>query len=379
MNDVMKIAFWVALAIVAYTYIGYAAWLYLRSLWRSRPVHKAAILPTVSIIVAAHNEEKYLPRKLKNLCTRIDYPADKMQIIVVSDGSTDATDKILADCKDSRLTVIKVPTREGKAAALNRAVPLATGEVLVFTDARQLMEVLALRQMVMNFADPTVGCVSGQLFLGSEDGVIAGPDGEHFKWSIENKIRELEGKTGSVVGALGAFYAVRRELRVEFPKGTILDDCYLPISIVRKGQRVVFEAEARVWDDISFDFRREFRRKVRTLTGNYQLLLMSPWLLGFSNPLLFEFVSHKLLRLLAPFALLLLFVASIVVPGPVYSAALLLQCLIYGLAVVGTLVPRRGVVTAIPEVALTFVVLNAAAAMALVNFITQKDEVWARG
>jgi cellulose synthase/poly-beta-1,6-N-acetylglucosamine synthase-like glycosyltransferase len=278
---------------------------------------------------------------------------------------------------DPRLKFLSQAERQGKPAALNAGMQLATGEIIVFTDARQLMEEGALRAMVANFADPTVGCVSGHLLIGTR-GREREVDGEHFKWNIENKIREWEGFSGSMVGALGAFYSIRRELLADIPADTILDDCYLPFTIVRRGLRVVFEKRARTWDDINFDFRKEFQRKVRTLTGNYQLITIAPWLLSFSNPLLFEFFSHKILRLLTPFALIAMFISSLLVPGYMYTIAVALQVAVYVLALFGMVVPRRGILTRAAEVSLTFVVLNAAAGMALVKFVGRRKPVWAR-
>jgi cellulose synthase/poly-beta-1,6-N-acetylglucosamine synthase-like glycosyltransferase len=374
---VLKWTFWGSLALVVYTYFGYAGWLYIRLLWREREVVKSPIEPHVSVVVAAHNEEAYIARKLKNILRDVDYPAEKIELIVVSDGSTDRTIEILRSDTDPRLKFIELSRRQGKPSALNSGMQSATGDVIVFTDARQLMEKSALRAMVSNFADPTVGCVSGHLLIGTA-GKEREVDGEHFKWSIENKIREWEGCSGSMVGALGAFYGVRRELLADIPVDTILDDCFLPLTVVKRGSRVVFEPRARTWDDIGFDFRREFRRKVRTLTGNYQLVTLAPWLLTFSNPLLFEFFSHKIFRLLTPFALIAMFVSSVVLPGHVYTVAVAAQLIVYVLALFGMIAPRKGIMTRAAEVALTFVVLNVAAAMALVKFVGRRKPVWAR-
>jgi cellulose synthase/poly-beta-1,6-N-acetylglucosamine synthase-like glycosyltransferase len=373
----LKWLFWGSLALVLYTYFGYAVWLYVRLMWRKRTVQTAPIVPTISIVVAAHNEEVYLPRKLNNILQGVDYPPEKIELVVVSDGSTDRTMDVLRAERDPRVKHVALAERQGKPAALNAGMQVATGEIIVFTDARQLMEPGALRAMVANFADTTVGCVSGHLLMGTP-GKEREVDGEHFKWSIENRIREWEGYSGSMVGALGAFYGVRRELLAEIPADTILDDCFLPFTIVRRGLRVVFENRARTWDDISFDFRKEFRRKVRTLTGNYQLITIAPWLLTPSNPLLFEFASHKLLRLLAPFALLAILISSLLLPGYLYTIALTIEMVILALALMGMVVRRGGIVTRAAEVALTFVVLNAAAAAALVNFVGRRKPVWAR-
>jgi len=197
-------------------------------------------------------------------------------------------------------------------------------------------------------------------------------------WSIEKKIRELESEAGSVVGATGALYAVRRERLVPVPQGTILDDVYIPMQVARQGKRVVFEPRARVWDSPDLGADREFARKVRTLGGNYQLLQLAPWLLSGENPIRFEFVSHKLLRLTVPFALAALLVASMVLSGPVYRGVLGLQVMFYGLSLLAGLRLNPGPLARMSDAALTFVVLNSAAAVAFVNFLTGRKAVWIR-
>jgi len=193
---------------------------------------------------------------------------------------------------------------------------------------------------------------------------------------VEKLVRELESASGSVVGATGAIYAVRRDLLTPLKPGTILDDVLIPMNVVRQGARVVFDARARAWDSPNLGTEREFARKVRTLGGNYQLLQLSPWLLTRANPIRFEFVSHKLLRLVAPFALLLILLSSLLLRQPVYRAALLLQAMFYGLSLLklGGLV--RGPLARVGDAALTFVVLNTAAVVAFANFITGRKAVW---
>jgi biofilm PGA synthesis N-glycosyltransferase PgaC len=234
-----------------------------------------------------------------------------------------------------------------------------------------------VRLLMENFADPQVGCVSGALMLG-DPGSGEAAQGMGVYWRIEKKIRELESESGSVVGATGALYAVRRELLAVVPEGTILDDVYIPMQVVRQGKRVVFEARARAWDSPDLGAEREFARKVRTLSGNYQLVQLAPWLVTRENPVLFEFVSHKLLRLAVPFALAVLLVASIFLPGPVYRSALVLQAVFYGLSLLAGLRLSLGPVNRMADAALTFVVLNSAAAMAFVNFVTGRKTVWVR-
>jgi cellulose synthase/poly-beta-1,6-N-acetylglucosamine synthase-like glycosyltransferase len=197
-------------------------------------------------------------------------------------------------------------------------------------------------------------------------------------WRIEKKIRELESESGSVVGATGALYAVRRELLPSLPDGAILDDVYIPMQVVRQGKRVIFEARARAWDSPDLGAEREFGRKVRTLSGNYQLVQLAPWLLSKENPIRFEFISHKLLRLIVPFALAAALLASIILSGLVYRSALVLQVLFYGLSLLAGLRLIRGPLARMADAALTFVVLNGAAAVAFMNFLIGRKAVWIR-
>jgi len=372
----MKWVFWISLSVIIYTYAGYPLWLWLRRLWRTRPVMSVPVLPSVSIVMAVHNEAETLPRKLRNLW-EINYPPDRCEIIVVSDGSTDETNRILAAESHDRLRALLLPQHQGKASALNRGIQAAKGEILVFTDARPLVEPSAVRHLVANFADPAVGCVSGDISL-EEPNIGTSVNGLGVYWKMETFIRRWEGATGSLVGAAGCLYAVRRELVVPLPPETILDDVYLPLNVARQGARVVFEPGAQGCDRAQVDRKREFRRKVRTLTGNYQLLKMAPWLLTRANPVRFEFVCHKLLRLLVPFALTAALVSSLILHSGVYKLALLLQLAFYMLAVPALLRQGRGILHRLGDISLAFLVLNAAALVAFLFFLTGKKEVWVR-
>jgi cellulose synthase/poly-beta-1,6-N-acetylglucosamine synthase-like glycosyltransferase len=195
-------------------------------------------------------------------------------------------------------------------------------------------------------------------------------------WKIEKLVRRLESESGSVVGVTGALYAIRRELYTEIPPGTILDDVFVPMHVARMGKRVVFQPTAIARDQLFSEKGKEFSRKVRTLTGNYQLLQLAPWLLTPVNPLLFRLISHKLLRLLAPLLLVLMLVASAMSSGPFYRSIFWLQVLFYALAAVGTLGPSTKQFKPV-AIANTFVMLNAAAALAFYNFVAGRNRVWA--
>ena len=369
--------FWGSGAVIAYTYFGYGGWLWLRGRWRRKEVVRGPYSPFVSVVMVIQNEERVLERKLENLLT-LDYPAELTQLVVVSDGSTDRTEAILHEyASNPRVNVLLNQLSRGKASGINDALELAQGDVVVFTDARQRIEPSALRQLLENFSDPEVGCASGELMLGD---LKTGEPGEGLGlyWKIEKRIRELESASGSVVGATGAFYAIRRDLFTPLPPGTILDDVYLPMQVARQEFRIVFDPRARAWDSADRGTGREFARKVRTLSGNYQLLQLAPWLLTSANPIRFEFVSHKLLRLAAPFVLASLLVASLALDAPVYRLALALQAGFYGSSLLAIARLKTGPVARLADAALTFVVLNTAAVVAFGNFVSGRKAAWIR-
>ncbi len=374
----MKWVFWMSATFIAYTYLGYPLWLWIRSRWCRQPVRSGPYIPFLSIIMIVRNEEKVLPRKLRNLLD-LNYPDESLEIVMVSDGSTDSTNQILSEhTANPRVRVILNPQQQGKAAGLNAAMSSVRGEIVVFTDARQQIEPDAIRVLVENFADPEIGCASGELMLGDPETGEA-EQGMGVYWRIEKAVRELESAVGSVVGATGAIYGVRRKLLVNVPDEAILDDVYIPMHVVRRGARVIFDPRARAWDSPDQGTAREFTRKVRTLSGNYQLLQLAPWLLTSANPLRFQFVSHKVLRLVVPFALLATLLASFLTPGVFYRGAVILQLAFYTLSFLGLAhFLRRGPLARVADAARTFVLLNTAAAVAFANFAAGRKVAWER-
>jgi poly-beta-1,6-N-acetyl-D-glucosamine synthase len=368
----MKILFWLCFALVSYAYFGYAIWLRLLVGINRRPILQKRIAPDVSIIIAARNEEMNLPAKLDNL-RLLDYPPDRLQIVIASDGSTDRTADILREQVPYILPII-LDESNGKAFALNAAVKCATGEILVFLDARQFVEPNAVSELIACFADTTVGAVSGELLLDVNPNASSS-DALGIYWKIEKAVRKLESASGSVVGVTGAIYAIRRELYTEIPPGTILDDVFVPMHVARMGKRIIFQPSAVARDRLFNQKGKEFSRKVRTLTGNYQLLRLAPWLLSPANPLLFRFISHKLLRLMVPLLLVIMLVTSAMSSAPLYRAIFWLQILFYVLAAFGTLSPSTRKFKPV-AIANTFVMLNAAAALAFYNFVLGRNRVW---
>jgi poly-beta-1,6-N-acetyl-D-glucosamine synthase len=367
----VKLLFWFSIFLILYAYLLYPGWLYLRTRLYPRPVGKKPIFPKISFIIAARNEAQNLEEKLTNL-QGLDYPRELIETIVVSDGSTDETNAILD--KSVGVHAILLPVHGGKAKALNHAIESANGEIVVFMDARQRVAADSIKMLVEGFADPAVGCVSGALVLG--DGEGNSPRGVGSYWKMEKGIRGWESASGSVVGATGALYAVRRNLVPRLPAGVILDDVFIPMEVVRQGARVIFEPRAVVWDSLPPSPKQEFRRKVRTLFGNYQLTRVAPWLLTAQNPLRFEFVSHKLFRLAVPFALIGMILSSAFLSGFVYRLPLAAAI---GIAALGALALVRaplGVVSRVADLALAFVLLNTAAMVAFFYFSVGRKQVW---
>jgi cellulose synthase/poly-beta-1,6-N-acetylglucosamine synthase-like glycosyltransferase len=377
-----KLIFWISVVAIFYTYIGYPAAVYLLARLRGKRVAKSGATPRVSVVVACHNEARNIQSRISNLLES-DYPAELLEIIVVSDGSTDRTADLARLAQSPRVRALHYRERSGKAAALNLGVENASGEVIVFADARQRFEPRAIRELVANMSDPRVGAVSGELLLDAPAGSSVG-EGVGLYWKYEKWIRKNESRFNSVIGATGAIYAIRRELWKPLPLSTILDDVYTPMHIALRGRRVVFEEKARAYDRASACAGGEFARKVRTLTGNYQLCQLMPRLLLPWGALAFQFYSHKILRLAAPVFLLLLLASSAlaVASDPldlVYQAALALQAAFYASVLAGACLLRRNRKVRLLSFAYVFSVMNAAALVGLFYFITGKRDIWVRG
>lgn len=361
-----SVVFWSSLGLVTYTYAGYPLLITALARLRPRKTWTAPIEPTVSVVLAVHNEERNIARKIENLLS-MDYPAAKLQIVVVSDGSTDRTEEITTGFEGRRVTLVRIDRQGGKAAALNSGVHRASGEVVLFCDARQRIDPGALRALVPLFADPQVGAVSGELML-------EGSKGPGVYWAYEKRIRAAEGKVDSVVGATGALFAIRRHLFQDIPPDSLLDDVYTPMQIVLQGHRVLFQPEARVFDE-EVALSGEFARKARTLAGNFQILGQLPQLLNpFRNRIFLQYASHKVARLACPFALVALLgsnvalVASLAPGWPFYVVTLAGQLAVYGLALKGALQGEGG--GRLTRISHTFVTLNLAAVEGLRRYLT---------
>jgi cellulose synthase/poly-beta-1,6-N-acetylglucosamine synthase-like glycosyltransferase len=368
----VELVFWLAAAVVLYSWLVYPALIAFLSTVRPAPaVRREAIEPSVTVLLVVRDEERHLEGKLRNLLA-LDYPREKLEVLVVSDGSVDRTESIAAAFAEDGVTLLPLSPPRGKASCLNHAVPLARGEVLVMTDARQALAADAVRQLVACLGDPAVGAVSGELHLASSPG--QGAQGVGWYWKYEKLIRRSESRFDSTVGVTGALYVLRKELFVRLDPRAILDDVLVPMEVVLAGRRVVFEPLARATDRLTEDPAHEYRRKVRTLAGNYQLLALRPALLDpFRNRLFFQLVSHKLSRLAVPWCLLVLLAGSAVLalarPGAVYRVALALQALFYLLAAAGWARARARRPSRLTALPYALVLLNLAAASALLGFV----------
>jgi cellulose synthase/poly-beta-1,6-N-acetylglucosamine synthase-like glycosyltransferase len=374
-HDICKCGFWGSFVIVAYTYLGYPAYIYLRSIVQTRKWHQAPIIPSVSVIVAVHNVAEELTHKINHWLT-LNYPHDHVEIIVVSDGSTDSTNQILELVRHPRLKAIVCRDHRGKVAALNAGIEIALGEILVFVDIRPWLETNALQFLVSNFADPVVGCAAGRVMLQGtgQDAAMKAVTGLY--WRLEQWIRGAESQIDSTIGIYGGFYAVRRTLVRALPEGTILDDLLQCLGVIRQGYRCVLDERACVSDTWPKASRDEFNRKVRTLAGNFQLLQSEPWVLSSQNRLRFELVSHKVLRLVVPLLLALMLASSafLAFHSRLYAAALLAQCGIYTLAVIGA--GGVPVLRSITGPATAFCMLNAAIVVGFYKFIFTRGPLW---
>ena len=366
------IVFYVCAAVLAYTYVGYPLLMATWARLRPRPVRRAAIRARVAIIVVAHNEEARIGAKLRT-CLDQDYPADLARVVVATDGSSDRTNAIVEAAGEPRVRLLPFATRRGKAACLNDAAAACDEDILVFTDARQALDPQAVRCLVETLGDPEVGAVSGELHFLRDDMTPFGESVDAY-WKYEKFIRQCEAAVHSAPGVTGALYAIRKSCFVPIPERTILDDVAIPMQSVRAGYRTVFDSRALVYDKPSQSAAQEKLRKVRTLAGNYQLVAMMPWLLNPGiNPIAVQYVSHKLLRLAAPFAMLglLLTNAALALGSAGYAAALAFHLLGYGLALAALLSPAVACWRP-ARLASTFLVMNWYAVLGLVQFLSNR-------
>jgi len=372
---VAESVFWLSVGLVAYTYAGYPALLFLLSALFRRPIRRAPIEPSVSILIPAFNEEKVIEAKIRNALA-LDYPASKLEIVIASDGSTDRTNDIAARFTSTgRVRLLAFPTNRGKIAALNDAVPTLRGEIVVFTDAASMLEPDALRHLVACFADPRVGAAGGLYRIRNSASSHLGAQ-EDFYWKYETYLKQKESDLDSIIGAHGALYAVRKEL-YPYPEPSVINDDYvIPVRILRQGYRVCYETRAVAWEEAHE--MQGFSRRIRIMAGNFQQLRELPALVWPPRLLpVFFFLSHKVARLLVPLALVSLFLSNILLSSqPVYQVTLFAQLAFYSAVFAGALLPNTPRLLRLP---FYFVMINAAALPGLYYALRgRRNMVWRR-
>jgi cellulose synthase/poly-beta-1,6-N-acetylglucosamine synthase-like glycosyltransferase len=396
---VLRPIFWICWSLLAWTYVAYPAGIVAMARLRPRrplpttgptrkvaaaagPVGPASVgsaaretpshpTPFVSVILAVRDGAEWLDGRIDNLLAQ-EYPGDRLEVVVVCNGSRDGSEAMARAraTSDGRVRVLESPAGDGKAGALNTGVAAARGEVLVFADVRQRFDPGAIGLLVAALDAPGVGGVTGRLVVGESH--HPGVEGFNRYWELETQLRLAEAATGSVVGATGAIYAVRRDVYQPVPPGTLLDDVHVPARLVLAGERMVMEPRAVARDVPTRSVAREYRRRVRTLAGNLQLVSLMPELLRPGNPLFVRFLSHKLLRVLSPLFFVGLLITGLWVGEGFYLALALALLFLYLAGLAGLLLPHR--VLALPA---AFVLIHAAAFDAIFRRRRAAD-LWAR-
>jgi poly-beta-1,6-N-acetyl-D-glucosamine synthase len=332
--NLAAVLFLASAAFVLYTLFGYPLLLGLAAR-RERPVRRGFEEKSVSILLPVRNGESWIRAKLESVLS-LNYPSGLLEVLVISDGSTDRTEPFAREFESRGVRVFSIPP-SGKATALNKLMEEARGEILFFTDVRQKLERESLRNLVACFGDPEVGAVSGELVIldasGREDTHVG------LYWKYEKVIRKRLSRIDSLPGATGCIYAMRRSLAAPLPAGCLLDDVHLPMLAFLAGYRLVLEETAKAFD-VATTLDTEFKRKVRTQAGVYQILFAFPQLLGPANRMWFHFVSHKVARLLLPVAILVATVSSFALPGNWARTVVAGEALFYLLAICDPWLPR---------------------------------------
>lgn len=341
----LEILFWTSGALLFWTFIGYPALMLVRGR-RPRPTvpdDSAREVPAnVSVVLAVRNGASHVEARVENLLQQ-DYPRESLEVLVVLNGCTDRSREVaeaVAARTADRVRVLESPAEEGKAGALNLGVRLATGDVIVFADVRQRFAPDVVTRLSGAVMQRGVGAVSGRLEIAG--GAGAGVEGMRRYWSLETRLRLAESHTGSVMGVTGAIYAIRRDAFVPIPPGTILDDVYLPLAIALNGRRVLLDPAAVAYDEASQTEGSEYRRRVRTLLGNLQLVQLVPQLVRpWGNPVFVRFLSHKLLRVFSPLFLIAVLVSGLLLDGVVYRGVAYAELAVLLLGAVGLLFAIR--------------------------------------
>lgn len=362
---IAQVVFVAAMAMIAFIYAGYPALMFALSHILKRPVRREDITPRVSMIIAAYNEERDIEAKLKNTLA-LDYPRDRMEIIVASDCSTDQTDDIVRGFNAQGVILYRQPERFGKTVAQNRAVSVSSGEILIFSDATTMYEPDAIRKIVRSFADPEVGCVAGQLIYADASSSAVGKGCRSY-WEYEKFLKRCESQVGSLIGVSGCLYAVRRICHARLANDMI-DDFVIATEIHLQGLRVVYDPEAIAVEDTNRRVRDEFRMRVRVIKQTLSALHRYRHALNpFEHKMFaFQMIAHKALRYSVPFLLITALIVSGLASGSVVWLRFVFICqlALYGAAIAGLVRERRKIKLGFLAIPYYFALVNAASLVA---------------
>ncbi len=372
----LQILFWLTIAALVYIYAGYPLLVWMLGRWCPRSGKRESITTKLSVVIVIHNEAERIRRKLDSLFAMAG-AEQIVEILVGSDGSTDDSATVVQTYADPRVKWIPFAERRGKPSVINELVPNAAGDIVLLTDARQVFAPDFLTATLPNFADATVGVVSGELVFKADEATTTAAEGIGLYWRYEKMIRNAESGFRGVPGATGACYLIRRDLFRPIHPATILDDVAIPLSIVAQGYRCLFERGAIAYDRPSAAARQEAIRKRRTIAGAAQLMVQYPqWLLPWRNPLWFEFVSHKLLRLMSPIWLVIALASSAVLwHQSLYAVLCIVQMGFYAAGLIGWTFQTLGRRSTLFGPFLMFLALNVTTAAALWDALRSRYEV----
>jgi len=335
--------------------------------------------PSVTVVVSAYNEEKVIAERIRNVLDST-YPKEKLEILIGSDGSTDDTNKIIDEYASKGVRYLKWSERRGKISVINDLVEAATGEIVILTDSNTAYEKDAIEKLVRGFADERVGCVSGELiFRNTKENEVVNLEGVY--WRYEQFMKRIEGVNGSLLGANGGIYAIRRNLFDPMERDTIVDDFLIPMKILEKGYRVIYEPQAIAYEETSKNIVQEMERRIRIGAGDFQALTRTWHLLnparGFPA---FAYFSHKVLRWLAPFFLICAFMSNMALLNHgLYRIMFIIQCIFYGAAIAGRMLAKAGVKAKLLGLPHYFVSMNIALFLGFIRFCTNSQSVmWKR-
>lgn len=354
-TPILAIIYWTSVASIIYTYFGYPLLITLFARFRPplRFGEPKDTLPMVTLLIAAYNEELAIEDKIKN-SLNLDYPKDRLQILIVNDGSSDRTENILNTYIGRGIEVIHQPKRGGKMAAINRGITEARGDIILFSDANNTYQPNTIKKIIAPFSDPQIGAVSGAKVIEKGDGGLG--ESEGLYWKYESYIKKQESRLGSCTSATGEILAIRKSKYVSPPQGIINDDFYTAMQVIRQGDRLVYESEAKSSERVSLTAQDEVKRRARINAGRYQSFALMKQTLPVKNPMvMWQIFSHKFLRLMLPFLMIAAAITNLAIVllpsskdsfwllGKPYGIILLIsQALFYGLALIGDYLPKTG-------------------------------------